>query len=119
MLRQLGPEVLLDKLELDVPEGQLPVLPVERDHLEEDDSEGVDVCVLAGLENHTVSVPEVLHRSVKRLVGVASDQGKVFLHGISRIWAIRNPESRGKFRKIRSTVGSGVCEKEFYRARPK
>lgn len=79
VLRQLGPEVLLDKLELDVPEGQLPVLPVERDHLEEDDSEGVDVCVLAGLENHTVSVPEVLHRSVKRLVGVASDQGKVFL----------------------------------------
>lgn len=79
VLGQLGPEVFLGKFELDVPEGQLSVLPVERDHFEEDDPEGVDVCVLAGLENHAVFVPQVLHRSVKRLVAVASDERQVFL----------------------------------------
>ena len=79
---QLGPEVLLCKLELDLPERELPVLPVFGDDLIEQHPKGVHVCCLLRLEDHVVLVLQVLDRSIHGLVGVPSDQGQVLAHGV-------------------------------------
>ncbi len=74
---QLGSEVLLSKPGDDFFEGQLPVLPVLRNHLVKHDPERVDVCRLLGLQDHVVFVPEVLNCCVHALVSVPRYQGKV------------------------------------------